>query len=161
MGLANPLWCRLLYDHIHLLILYLVVATTVEIIITTMILGALAYEWPYSLHILGNMQSALFAGELLGGFLWGNLSDLIGRRVSFVGTAVLATLFSGLCALSPNFYTLLASRFGLGLAIGGSLSIDFVYFVEFVPARSRGVRTTWIIFFGICACNHLVVVCSF
>lgn len=36
---------------------------------------------------------------------------------------------------------------------GGCLSIDFVYFVEFVPVKSRGIRSTFIILLGIMACK--------
>jgi MFS family permease len=94
----------------------------------------------------------MFGGELLGGLAWGSISDRFGRRFTFIGTAALATVFGLLSAACPSFNMFLLCRFGLGMAIGGSLSIDFIYFVEFVPASTRGIRTTFIIFLGICAC---------
>lgn len=41
-------------------------------------------------------------------------------------------------------------------SVGGSLSIDFVYFVEFVPTKSRGFRTPFIILLGIMACTLMI-----
>ncbi len=102
-------------------------------------------------------QSCTFAGELLGGLLWGSLTDKLGRRLTFIGTAALATFFGLLSAVSPNFSTFLITRFGLGVAIGGSLLIDLIYFAEFVPTKSRGIRTTVIIFLGICACITITI----
>lgn len=99
------------------------------------------------------LQSSVFAGELLGGLIWGTLSDKLGRRGTFIGTAGMASIFATLAAFSPSYWAFVICRFALGIAIGGSLSIDFIYFVEFVPSKSRGVRTSFIIFLGICACT--------
>lgn len=120
-------------------------------------MGPLMAEWPQSAseQRVSLLQSCMFGGELLGGLAWGSLSDRIGRRFTFVGTAALATVFGLLSAACPSFNMFLLCRFGLGIAIGGSLSIDFIYFVEFVPSSTRGIRTTFVIFLGICACTKI------
>jgi len=128
------------------------VATTVELILMSLLQGPMMAEWKMSNQKLSLLQSCMFGGELIGGLFWGSISDRLGRRFTFVGTAALATVFGLLSSAAPNFNLFIASRFGLGLAIGGSLSIDFIYFAEFVPSKSRGVRTTFIILLGICAC---------
>lgn len=123
----------------------------------SLIQGPLIAEWKVTNQKLSLLQACVFAGELLGGVFWGSLSDRIGRRLTFIGTAALATVFGLLSAGALNFNMFLLSRFGLGIAIGGSLAIDFIYFVEFVPAGKRGIRTTFIILLGIFACTHRLI----
>lgn len=131
------------------------VATTIELILVSLIKPALLAAWPsFDNKRQGALLSLTFAGEMAGGLVWGLLSDRIGRRWTFLGTSAMAALFGTAAALSPCFYTFTMARFLLGFAIGGSLSIDIIYFVEFVPARSRGLRTIPIILFGIMACMY-------
>lgn len=136
-------------------------ATTVELISVSLLRRPLLETWP---HINGErfalLMSATFVGELLGGLLWGLMTDRVGRRVVFVGTAFMAALFGMLGSVMPNFYAFAVTRLLLGLAIGGCLAIDFVYFVEFVPAKSRGFRTTFIILLGIMACRERLILAS-
>jgi len=126
-------------------------ASTSELILMALLQQPLMAQWPDSHTNFSLLQTCIFTGELLGGLVWGSISDKLGRRFTFIGTALLATVFGLLSAASPNMAFFLFTRFGLGLAIGGSHSIDFVYFVEFVPASSRGFRTTFIILLGICS----------
>lgn len=122
------------------------------------VLKPLSAEWSSSHKQLSLLQTCMFGGELVGGLVWGGLSDRFGRRLTFIGTAALATVFGLASSVAPSLSWFLAARFGLGLAIGGSLSIDFVYFIEFVPAKSRGFRTTFVIFLGICALLYTALI---
>lgn len=136
-------------------------ATTVELILVSLIKGLLMEQWPK----VGNEKFALltsvtFAGEIIGGFFWAAVSDRLGRRKTFAGTALVAAVSGMLGSVAPCFYTFTITRFFLGAAMGGCLSIDIIYFLEFVPTVSRGFRTTFIIFMGICACTTAVRVQS-
>jgi MFS family permease len=42
-------------------------------------------------------------------------------------------------ALSPTFEWLIASRLLTGIAMGGSMGLDFVFFIEFSPSQKRGI----------------------
>lgn len=142
-------------------------ATTVELISVSLLRVPLQAAWPeVSNERFALIMSSTFAGELIGGLAWGAISDRMGRRTSFICTALMAAIFGLMASISPNFYFFAACRFFLGIAIGmeikvflgitcigGSLAVDFVYFIEFVPATARGFRTTFIIFLGICACK--------
>lgn len=129
-------------------------ATTVELISLALLAEPLLKYWPQlSSHQLAYLASSTFAGELVGGLAWGSVSDLLGRRWVFLGTAMGAAVTGVLGAMAPCFYSLALTRFLLGISIGGCLSIDFVYFVEFVPVQSRGFRSTFIILLGILACR--------
>lgn len=128
-------------------------ATTVELISMSILKMPLRGEWQYvDNERFALLMSATFAGELIGGLLWGTISDRLGRRTAFLGTALMAAIFGVAGSMAPGIYIFALTRFFLGIAIGGSLSIDFVYFVEFVPATRRGFRTTFIILLGVLAC---------
>jgi MFS transporter, putative metabolite:H+ symporter len=76
-------------------------------------------------------------GTITGAFLWGWLSDKIGRRptillagVIFIGTAI--------CGAMPNPYWNFLMCFIMGLGVGGMLPITFTLMAEAIPARHRG-----------------------
>ncbi|MFL5781066.1 MAG: MFS transporter [Thermoleophilaceae bacterium] len=77
------------------------------------------------------------SGTVVGSFLWGDLSDRVGRRASilfagvlFVGTAI--------CGAMPGFEWNLVMCFVMGIGVGGMLPITFALIAETVPARHRG-----------------------
>mmetsp|Transcript_35217 Transcript_35217/g.54948 ORF Transcript_35217/g.54948 Transcript_35217/m.54948 type:complete len:435 (-) Transcript_35217:46-1350(-) len=75
---------------------------------------------------------------MLGGWLWGGLSDSWGRTRVLATCLAVNSLFGFLSAFSPEFYTLLACRFLSGLGVGGSIPIIFTYYSEFLPPSNRG-----------------------
>ena len=101
--------------------------------------------------LMSMLTSVCFVGELLGGIAWSFVSDKISRRLTFVSSALVTSVFAVLGMLAPNYYTFLLCRFGLGVGLGGSMSIDFIYFVEFAPRSGRLTRTVAIIYLGILA----------
>jgi predicted MFS family arabinose efflux permease len=77
----------------------------------------------------------------------------LGRRIVFVATAMMSTIFGGVSALAQNLVTLIVLRALMGVAIGGNLSIDIIFFMEFLPSQYRGRQTTTIILCGIGGCT--------
>ncbi|KAH7944805.1 hypothetical protein HPB49_000746 [Dermacentor silvarum] len=68
------------------------------------------------------MRGVSFIGMMIGGLLWGNLADKMGRR---------RTLLS---ALLTN-------------AVGGSIPIVFTYYAEFLLKKHRGRNLCWLLLF--------------
>lgn len=124
-------------------------ASTIELVLPSLLLPKLAVEWSLSSTAAGTLMMATFAGEVFGGLLWARISDKLGRRAAYVGTATLAAITAAGSAFCQDFLQLLASRAMLGMALGGSMAIDFVYFMEFMPSHRRGSRATMIILVGI------------
>jgi MFS family permease len=123
MGASFAFWFWVLYLHDigGLVTHHTLVATTVELILMAIVSPKLQGAWPELLasnRKVSLLQSSVFAGELLGGLIWGTLSDKLGRRGTFMGTAVMASIFATLAAFSPSYWAFVICRFALGIAIG-------------------------------------------
>lgn len=79
-----------------------------------------------------------FLGMLIGAALFGRLADKYGRRRVLLITVACDAVFGLLSAFAPGFGILLALRFMTGVAVGGTLPVDYAMMAEFLPARNRG-----------------------
>ncbi|KAB2679917.1 MULTISPECIES: MFS transporter [Brucella/Ochrobactrum group] len=79
-----------------------------------------------------------FLGMLIGAAVFGRLADKYGRRRVLLVTVACDAVFGLLSAFAPNFGVLLALRFMTGVAVGGTLPVDYAMMAEFLPAKNRG-----------------------
>ena len=79
-----------------------------------------------------------FLGMLIGAALFGRLADRFGRRNILLITVSCDALFGLLSVFAPNFLVLLGLRFITGVAVGGTLPVDYAMMAEFLPPRNRG-----------------------
>lgn len=86
----------------------------------------------------GWVGSLFFAGMMVGAWGFGILADRIGRRRVFLVTIALNAVFALASAFAPSFGLLLAFRFLTGLAVGGTLPVDYAIMAEYLPVRQRG-----------------------
>lgn len=70
--------------------------------------------------------------------LYGKISDIHGRRVTLRAALMLYVLGSLVCALSPNFYVLLAGRAVQGLGGGGLTALAMVVLGDIAAPKDRG-----------------------
>lgn len=82
--------------------------------------------------------TVFFLGMLLGAMGFGRLADRIGRRTVLIITVSADALFGILSVFAPNFTILLVLRFLTGMAVGGTLPVDYAMMSEFLPAKNRG-----------------------
>jgi putative MFS transporter len=115
-------------------------ADAMEVMLVSFALPAMAAEWSLSAAQKGFLATALFVGMLAGALIWGRLSDLIGRKLGFMATIGIDSLFGLLSAFSPNFAVFLVLRMLTGFGVGGTLPVDYAVFAEFLPAKDRGKR---------------------
>ena len=74
----------------------------------------------------------------VGGFLFGWMSDRLGRRASMVVSIAAFSLGNALCAFAPGFAWLLAARAFAGLGIGGTWGAGQAMLGETFPPALRG-----------------------
>jgi putative MFS transporter len=82
-------------------------------------------------------------GTVIGSFLWGWMSDRIGRRASILLAAV-TFIGTSICGAMPDYRWNFAMCFIMGLGVGGMLPIVFALLAEVIPARHRGWLTVLI-----------------
>ncbi|MBJ6134751.1 MFS transporter [Ochrobactrum sp. Q0168] len=79
-----------------------------------------------------------FFGMLVGAAVFGRLADRYGRRRVLLVTVACDAVFGLLSAFAPGFEVLLALRFLTGVAVGGTLPVDYAMMAEFLPSKNRG-----------------------
>jgi len=103
---------------------------------------ALRREWGVTPAQLAPLFGAGLFGLMVGAFVFGPLSDKIGRKT----VLVLTTLFFGAAtlasALSTSIEMLIALRFVTGLGLGGAMPAAITLTSEFCPERKRSSLVT-------------------
>ncbi|GAB2652540.1 MFS transporter [Kribbella swartbergensis] len=87
---------------------------------------------------IGLAAAAALAGILVGGLVFGRLTDRIGRKVMYIANLVALSVVSVLSALVTDAWQLVVLRFVLGVMIGADYPIASSLLAEFVPSRYRG-----------------------
>lgn len=72
-------------------------------------------EFGISLRQVALLSANTFIGMLIGGYLWGGLADISGRRTVLLMSLFINSFFAFLSAFSPNYYFLLIARFLSGI----------------------------------------------
>eukprot|EP00249_Psilotum_nudum_P009895 c22221_g1_i1 orf=241-1905(-) len=75
---------------------------------------------------------------IVGGFLSGWLSDLIGRRKTMAIASVIFFVGAVVMSVAPSFEVLMIGRLTAGVGVGFGLMIAPVYSAELSPAKIRG-----------------------
>jgi len=86
----------------------------------------------------GLVASALIFGGAFGAFFAGHLSDRHGRLGVLKALALLFAVGALGTALAPNLWAMVATRFILGIAVGGASSTVPVLIAELAAPRHRG-----------------------
>lgn len=102
------------------------------------ILKPLEEEWGLSPLQFAVLPSLTGVANIIGGFFYGYLSDTFGRVWPFALCTFNIAICSFASAFSPNFYTLVALRFGTSLGITACLALLYPMLVEFLPVKNRG-----------------------
>ncbi|XP_064387785.1 synaptic vesicle glycoprotein 2C-like [Halichondria panicea] len=86
----------------------------------------------------GILDGVIFAGMMVGGYFWGSISDIVGRRSCLITSLTVNGIFGFASSLSPHYIAFLFFRFMSGVGVGGSLPVAFSYFCEFFSRKNRG-----------------------
>ena len=106
-------------------------------------------EWNLSTFDIGMIGAFYVAGLLVGGFLWGYISNKYGRMYGFKNTVLIATISSVCLLFSINYQMVCGSLFLLGLGISGEISLAGTVFMEYCPPTKRYYITLMSLFLGL------------
>lgn len=87
---------------------------------------------------IGLVAAAALGGILVGGLVFGRLTDRVGRKVMYIGNLLALSLLSVLSAFVTDAWQLIVLRFALGVMIGADYPIASSLLAEFSPSRYRG-----------------------
>jgi MFS family permease len=85
----------------------------------------------------GSLLTWTLIGAVVGGIVFGMLSDYFGRVRVLTWTILLFAIFTGLCAFAQGYTDLLIYRTVAGLGLGGEFGIGMALVAEAWPARLR------------------------
>ena len=106
-----------------------------------LILGFMLTAISADLHLTpgqaGSLVSWTLVGAVVGGIVFGSLSDHFGRIRVMTWTIVLFAVFTGLCAFAQGYWDLLVYRTIAGIGLGGEFGIGMALAAEAWPARHR------------------------
>ena len=92
----------------------------------------------------GSLVTWTLVGAVLGGFIFGTLSDKFGRVRVLTWTIVLFAVFTGLCAFAQGYWDLLIYRTIAGIGLGGEFGIGMALAAEAWPAQHRAKATSYV-----------------
>ncbi|UJR15653.1 hypothetical protein I4U23_002589 [Adineta vaga] len=116
-------------------------ADAVEMMLLAILGPALTCYWPDVTQIqIASLTTGVFAGMMIGAFIFGIMADKYGRRRVIFLSAVLNTIFGMLTALAPNYYWILVARVLVGFALSGA-SQGSTLMLEYLPSNARATIT--------------------
>ncbi|AFT88456.1 MFS transporter [Paraburkholderia phenoliruptrix] len=104
----------------------------------SLLLPTLALQFGLSKAQLGLFTSITAAGQIVGGILFGYVSDRLGRVRTALLCVGIYSLFSGLIAFAPNEHWFAALRFFGALGMGGTWTAGAALIAETWHASRRG-----------------------
>ncbi|XP_017471975.1 PREDICTED: synaptic vesicle glycoprotein 2B [Rhagoletis zephyria] len=81
------------------------------------------------------MNASSFAGIVIFSYVWGYLSDTVGRRSILLYSTSGASLISVVSIFIPNYWAFVFMRFVVGVFIAGPSSTTYAYLGEFFTRR--------------------------
>ncbi|KAL9442229.1 hypothetical protein AB3S75_020691 [Citrus x aurantiifolia] len=120
------------------------VAEAMEIMILSFVGPTVKSEWNLSSTEESLITTAVFAGLVVGAYAWGLVADNYGRRMGFLGEALVTAGAGLLSSFSPNYITLITLRCLVGVGLGSG-HVFLSWFLEFVPPSNRGM---WMVIFS-------------
>lgn len=109
-----------------------------DILIIGSVVAVVSREWKLDATQAQWINTANLAGLFVGALASGVLADRLGRKVVFMLTLLVYSVFNGLSAAATGVGMLMALRFLAGLGLGGELPVAATMISEFMPASRRG-----------------------
>lgn len=115
-----------------------------DLLILGFMLSLISGDLGLSTGQAGSLVTWTLIGAVVGGFVFGTLSDKFGRVRVLTWTIVLFAVFTGLCAFAQGYWDLLIYRTIAGIGLGGEFGIGMALAAEAWPAKHRAKATSYV-----------------
>ena len=115
-----------------------------DLLILGFMLSAISADLNLTPAQSGSLVTWTLIGAVVGGILFGALSDRYGRVRVLTWTIVLFAVFTGLCAIAQDYWDLLIYRTIAGIGLGGEFGIGMALAIEAWPAKHRAKAASYV-----------------
>lgn len=115
-----------------------------DLLILGFMLTAISTDLQLNQSQAGSLVSWTLIGSVIGGIIFGHLSDRFGRVRMLSATILMFAVFTGLCAFAQGYYDLLIYRTLAGMGLGGEFGIGMAMIAEVWPVNKRNRASAWV-----------------
>lgn len=115
-----------------------------DLLILGFMLSAISADLNLTPAQSGSLVTWTLIGAVMGGIVFGALSDRYGRVRVLTWTIVLFAVFTGLCAIAQGYWDLLIYRTIAGIGLGGEFGIGMALAIEAWPAKHRAKAASYV-----------------
>ena len=115
-----------------------------DLLILGFMLSAISADLNLTPAQSGSLVTWTLVGAVVGGIVFGALSDRYGRVRVLTWTIVLFAVFTGLCAIAQSYWDLLIYRTIAGIGLGGEFGIGMALAIEAWPAKHRAKAASYV-----------------
>ncbi|AHG19229.1 MFS transporter [Chania multitudinisentens RB-25] len=115
-----------------------------DLLILGFMLPVITYELGLTSSEAGSLVTWTLIGAVIGGVIFGHLSDRFGRIRILTLTILMFSLFTGLCAIAVGYWDLLVYRTLAGIGLGGEFGIGMALIAEAWPAEKRNRASAYV-----------------
>ncbi|CAD5114274.1 DgyrCDS3416 [Dimorphilus gyrociliatus] len=103
-------------------------------------------------YLRATAQSIYMTGFLLGAFIFGQVSDKVGRKKGHLSATILLCISGTVAAFAPDYWTFSFARLVVGISTGGTLTIGYVWALEPIGKNYRMPTAMMFEFFFASSC---------
>lgn len=115
-----------------------------DLLILGFMLPAISVSLALNPSQAGSLVTWTLIGAVIGGIVFGHLSDRFGRVRVLTITILVFSVFTGLCAVAQGYWDLLIYRTLAGVGLGGEFGIGMALIAEAWPEEKRNRASAWV-----------------